>query len=69
ILRRPAVRAGDELPFTAGGGQCGHAGNLLRPHAFVVVSHDERFLARIGVDRWLRLADGELTETGAPEEE
>ncbi|MGW2086250.1 ABC-F family ATP-binding cassette domain-containing protein [Streptomyces sp. NPDC001880] len=35
--------------------------------AFVVVSHDERFLARIGVARWLRLADGELTETGAPE--
>ncbi|BBB00869.1 putative ABC transporter ATP-binding protein [Actinacidiphila reveromycinica] len=35
--------------------------------AFVVVSHDERFLERIGVDRWLRLADGELTETGAPQ--
>ncbi|SEG10615.1 ATPase components of ABC transporters with duplicated ATPase domains [Actinacidiphila yanglinensis] len=35
--------------------------------AFVVVSHDERFLARIGVDRWLRLAGGELTEIGAPE--
>ncbi|WP_335934824.1 ABC-F family ATP-binding cassette domain-containing protein [Streptomyces sp. PTD5-9] len=35
--------------------------------AFVVVSHDERFLARIGVNRWLRLADGELRETGAPE--
>ncbi|MEW1863557.1 ABC-F family ATP-binding cassette domain-containing protein [Streptomyces sp. NPDC088194] len=34
--------------------------------AFVVVSHDERFLERIGVDRWLRLAGGELTETGAP---
>ncbi|GHI49726.1 MULTISPECIES: ribosomal protection-like ABC-F family protein [Streptomyces] len=34
--------------------------------AFVVVSHDERFLAGIGVDRWLRLADGRLTETGAP---
>ncbi|GAA0397001.1 ribosomal protection-like ABC-F family protein [Streptomyces luteireticuli] len=34
--------------------------------AFVVVSHDERFLARIGVDRWLRVADGELTEIGAP---
>lgn len=34
--------------------------------AFVVVSHDERFLERIGVDRWLRVADGELTETGAP---
>jgi ATPase subunit of ABC transporter with duplicated ATPase domains len=35
--------------------------------AFVVVSHDERFLVEIGVDRWLRLADGELTETGAPQ--
>ncbi|MFJ9950710.1 ribosomal protection-like ABC-F family protein [Kitasatospora sp. NPDC091207] len=34
--------------------------------AFVVVSHDERFLAAIGVDRWLRLADGALRETGAP---
>ncbi|MER6117613.1 ribosomal protection-like ABC-F family protein [Streptomyces sp. NPDC001743] len=34
--------------------------------AFVVVSHDERFLERIGVDRWLRLAGGELAETGAP---
>ncbi|MFD8940073.1 ribosomal protection-like ABC-F family protein [Streptomyces sp. NPDC059578] len=34
--------------------------------AFVVISHDERFLDRIGVDRWLRLADGRLTETGAP---
>ncbi len=35
--------------------------------AFVVVSHDERFLHEIGVNRWLRLADGELKETGAPE--
>ncbi|MFJ3175414.1 ribosomal protection-like ABC-F family protein [Streptomyces roseus] len=34
--------------------------------AFMVISHDERFLARIGVDRWLRLADGVLKETGAP---
>lgn len=34
--------------------------------AFMVVSHDERFLAEIGVNRWLRLADGALTETGAP---
>lgn len=34
--------------------------------AFVVVSHDERFLAEVGVDRWLRLADGTLEETGAP---
>ncbi|MEV5980961.1 ribosomal protection-like ABC-F family protein [Streptomyces sp. NPDC052114] len=35
--------------------------------AFVVISHDERFLAEIGVNRWLRLADGALQETGAPE--
>ncbi|MEB8339071.1 ABC-F family ATP-binding cassette domain-containing protein [Streptomyces endophyticus] len=35
--------------------------------AFMVVSHDERFLARIGVERGLRLAGGELTEVGAPE--
>ncbi|MEW2623345.1 ABC-F family ATP-binding cassette domain-containing protein [Streptomyces sp. NPDC048106] len=34
--------------------------------AFMVVSHDERFLAEIGVNRWLRLADGTLTETAAP---
>ncbi|MGK5676906.1 ribosomal protection-like ABC-F family protein [Micromonospora sp. URMC 106] len=34
--------------------------------AFVVISHDERFLVEIGVDRWLRLADGRLRETGAP---
>ncbi|MER6141377.1 ABC-F family ATP-binding cassette domain-containing protein [Streptomyces sparsogenes] len=35
--------------------------------AFVVVSHDERFLAEIGVNRWLRLADGELTGAAAPQ--
>ncbi|MFF2921164.1 ABC-F family ATP-binding cassette domain-containing protein [Streptomyces celluloflavus] len=35
--------------------------------AFVVVSHDERFLREIRVNRWLRLTAGELTETGAPE--
>lgn len=35
--------------------------------AFVVVSHDERFLREIGVNRWLRLAGGELKETAAPE--
>ncbi|MEU1268610.1 ribosomal protection-like ABC-F family protein [Streptomyces sp. NPDC005799] len=34
--------------------------------AFMVISHDERFLARIGVNRWLRLAEGTLRETGAP---
>ena len=35
--------------------------------AFVVVSHDQRFLDAIGVTRWLRLAGGRLTETAAPE--
>ncbi|QFZ22673.1 ABC-F family ATP-binding cassette domain-containing protein [Saccharothrix syringae] len=34
--------------------------------AFVVVSHDERFLAEIGVRRWLRLAGGVLAEQGPP---
>ncbi|RVX45810.1 ATPase subunit of ABC transporter with duplicated ATPase domains [Nonomuraea polychroma] len=34
--------------------------------AFVVVSHDERFLAEIGVQRWLELSDGRLLETGGP---
>jgi ATPase subunit of ABC transporter with duplicated ATPase domains len=32
--------------------------------AFVVVSHDERFLAEIKVDRWLELRDGHLRDTG-----
>jgi ATPase subunit of ABC transporter with duplicated ATPase domains len=35
--------------------------------AFVVVSHDDRFLSEIGVNRWLRLADGRLLETGPPD--
>jgi ATPase subunit of ABC transporter with duplicated ATPase domains len=34
--------------------------------AFVVVSHDQRFLAAIGVDRWLRLADGLLRDADPP---
>ncbi|MER7210485.1 MULTISPECIES: ABC-F family ATP-binding cassette domain-containing protein [Streptosporangium] len=34
--------------------------------AFVVVSHDERFLAEVGVGRWLRLSEGRLTETAPP---
>ncbi|WP_328564296.1 ribosomal protection-like ABC-F family protein [Streptomyces coelicoflavus] len=50
-----------------GVGQLESALNSYRG-AFVVVSHDRRFLREIGVDRWLGLADGELTETGAPEE-
>lgn len=34
--------------------------------AFVVVSHDERFLAEVGVRRWLRLAEGRLREVAGP---
>lgn len=34
--------------------------------AFVVVSHDDRFLAEIGITRWLHLANGHLTEAAAP---
>jgi ATPase subunit of ABC transporter with duplicated ATPase domains len=34
--------------------------------AFAVVSHDERFLAGIKVDRWLELSAGRLAETGPP---
>ncbi|MER6916637.1 ribosomal protection-like ABC-F family protein [Streptomyces sp. NPDC000594] len=34
--------------------------------AFVVVSHDERFLSEIGVNRRLHLTDGRLTEPGLP---
>ncbi|MFI5488374.1 ribosomal protection-like ABC-F family protein [Micromonospora echinaurantiaca] len=35
--------------------------------AFVVVSHDERFLENIRVQRWLRLAEGRLLEIAAPD--
>ncbi|MDP9862547.1 MULTISPECIES: ABC-F family ATP-binding cassette domain-containing protein [Streptosporangium] len=34
--------------------------------AFVVVSHDERFLAEIKAERWLELSGGRLLETGGP---
>jgi ATPase subunit of ABC transporter with duplicated ATPase domains len=43
-------------------GQLQNALNAYRG-AFVVVSHDERFLANIGVDRWLRLDGGHLLDT------
>ncbi|WP_422646786.1 ABC-F family ATP-binding cassette domain-containing protein [Actinoalloteichus caeruleus] len=36
--------------------------------AFVVVSHDERFLSAIGVQRWLRLSEGRLVEDSRPGE-
>jgi ATPase subunit of ABC transporter with duplicated ATPase domains len=40
-------------------GQLESALNAYRG-AFVVVSHDERFLRQIGIDRWLLLSDGKL---------
>ncbi|CRZ18180.1 ABC-F family ATP-binding cassette domain-containing protein [Mycolicibacterium neworleansense] len=43
-------------------GQLESALNAYRG-AFVVVSHDERFLDAIGIDRWLRLDSGELSAT------
>ncbi|MEV6816872.1 ribosomal protection-like ABC-F family protein [Micromonospora sp. NPDC051296] len=46
-------------------GQLENALNAYRG-AFVVVSHDERFLHDIGVQRWLRLDGGTLREIPAP---
>lgn len=37
--------------------------------AFVVVSHDHRFLTNIGVRRWLQLANGRLRESAPPDDE
>ncbi|SHN41920.1 ribosomal protection-like ABC-F family protein [Cryptosporangium aurantiacum] len=34
--------------------------------AFIVVSHDETFLRALGINRWLRLADGTLAEAAPP---
>ncbi|MEU3458039.1 ribosomal protection-like ABC-F family protein [Micromonospora sp. NPDC006766] len=47
----------------------GQLGNALTAYrgAFVVVSHDERFLTDIGVQRWLRLDGGQLREIPAPD--
>ncbi|GIJ39918.1 ribosomal protection-like ABC-F family protein [Micromonospora andamanensis] len=47
-------------------GQLENALNAYRG-AFVVVSHDERFLRDIGVNRWLRLDGSGLREIPAPE--
>ncbi|MBW4719981.1 ABC-F family ATP-binding cassette domain-containing protein [Saccharothrix obliqua] len=46
-------------------GQLASALNAYRG-AFVVVSHDERFLVDVKVERWLRLTGGRLVETAAP---
>jgi ATPase subunit of ABC transporter with duplicated ATPase domains len=44
-------------------GQLESALNAYRG-AFVVVSHDERFLSEVKIDRWLRLDGGKLLEAG-----
>jgi ATPase subunit of ABC transporter with duplicated ATPase domains len=69
-----AVESGEmsEKSFTTIGDDLVSAGRLegaLNSYqgAFLVVSHDERFLAEIGVKGWLRLADAAPTETEAPE--
>ncbi|MGE2719053.1 ABC-F family ATP-binding cassette domain-containing protein [Mycolicibacterium celeriflavum] len=46
-------------------GQLQSALNAYRG-AFIVVSHDERFLTEVGVHRWLRLSDGSLEEMRMP---
>ncbi len=51
-----------------GVGQLESALNSYRG-AFVVVSHDRRFLREIGVGRWLRLADGGRRRPGRPRRE
>lgn len=69
LLKQPDVLLLDEPTNNLdliGIGQLKSALNAYQG-AFVVVSHDERFLAGIGVDRWLRLSDGKLRETGAPD--
>ncbi|WP_227999458.1 ribosomal protection-like ABC-F family protein [Nocardia australiensis] len=47
-------------------GQLESALNAYRG-ALVVVSHDERFLAEVKVERWLRLSQGRLLEVAAPD--
>ncbi|WP_033308835.1 ATP-binding cassette domain-containing protein [Streptomyces iakyrus] len=68
LLRRPDVLLLDEPTNNldlVSARQLESALNSYRG-AFMVISYDERFLAEIGVDRRLRLADGTLTEAGVP---
>ena len=64
LLKRPDVLLLDEPTNNldlASVEQLTSALNAYRG-AFVVVSHDQRFLAEIGVARWLALADGRLRD-------
>jgi ATPase subunit of ABC transporter with duplicated ATPase domains len=69
LLRRPDVLLLDEPANSLDLVSAGQLESALNSYqgAFMVISHDERFLEEVGVNRRLRLADGTLTETGVPE--
>jgi ATPase subunit of ABC transporter with duplicated ATPase domains len=66
LLKRPDVLLLDEPTNNLDLVSVGQLENALNAYqgAFVVVSHDERFLAEIKVERWLGLRDGRLRESG-----
>jgi ATPase subunit of ABC transporter with duplicated ATPase domains len=68
LLKRPDVLLLDEPTNNLDLVSAGQLESALTSYqgALMVISHDERFLAEIGISRSLRLADGGLKETGAP---
>ncbi|MGH3067132.1 MAG: ATP-binding cassette domain-containing protein [Streptosporangiaceae bacterium] len=65
LLKRPDVLLLDEPTNNLDLVSVGQLENALNAYegAFVVVSHDERFLAEIKVERWLGLHEGRLRES------
>jgi ATPase subunit of ABC transporter with duplicated ATPase domains len=66
LLKRPDLLLLDEPTSNLDLVSVGQLGNALNAYqgAFVVVSHDERFLAEINVERWLGLHEGRFRESG-----